>query len=211
MKEVFLLSGLGADRRVFDFLDLSNYKVTHVNWNAPLENEKIENYANRLLPQITGDRPILIGVSFGGIICVELGKLIETEKIILISSVKTKFELPLYFRIAGKLRFHKLIPGRLLKNVNALTYWFFGVEEVKHKKLLKSIINDTDVLFLKWAINCIVSWKNTITSEKAVHIHGTTDKILPAKKPDISISNGGHLMIITKGVELSAIINRILL
>ena len=59
MKELFLLSGLGADKRVFDFLDLSDYSIHHVNWIIPIPKESMAQYANRLLPQITSDKPIL--------------------------------------------------------------------------------------------------------------------------------------------------------
>ena len=68
MNTVYLLSGLGADKRVFEFLDLSDFKVNHIDWIEPIDNETIESYAQRLLIQITTDRPIIIGVSFGGII-----------------------------------------------------------------------------------------------------------------------------------------------
>ena len=85
MREIYLLSGLGADERVFDFLDLSQYKVNYIRWIIPLKNELITDYASRLCTQIHSARPLLIGVSFGGMIAIEIGKLIPTEKIILIS------------------------------------------------------------------------------------------------------------------------------
>jgi hypothetical protein len=49
MKEIYLLSGLGADKRVFEFLDLSDFKVNHVDWVEPMDKESIESYAQRLL------------------------------------------------------------------------------------------------------------------------------------------------------------------
>lgn len=104
MREIYLLSGLGADKRVFDFIDLSGFKTNHVDWVAPIDNESIENYAKRLLRQIKTKRPIIIGVSFGGMVTVEIAKQIETEKVILISSAKTRLDIPFYFRIIGQLR-----------------------------------------------------------------------------------------------------------
>src|SRR5690606_32243200 len=144
MREIYLLSGLGADKRVFDFVDFSGFNVNHVDWITPTDNESIESYANRLLGQIKTHRPTLIGVSFGGIMTVEIAKKIETEKIILISSAKTRFDIPFYFRIVGQLRINKLIPTTIYKSVNSLTYWFFGTETRKENELLKTIINETD-------------------------------------------------------------------
>ena len=66
MQEIYLLGGLGADKKVFNFLDLRDYKLIHIGWNEPMMNEPIESYARRLLEQIPAAKPTLIGVSFGG-------------------------------------------------------------------------------------------------------------------------------------------------
>jgi alpha/beta superfamily hydrolase len=58
----------------------------------------------RLSEQIIEVNPILVGVSFGGMIAVEVAKLIETEKVILISSAKTKHEIPQYYQFAGAIK-----------------------------------------------------------------------------------------------------------
>jgi hypothetical protein len=132
MKEIYLLSGLGADKRVFEFLDFSDFKINHVEWIVPTDRETIQSYAQRLLKQIPTSRPIIIGVSFGGIMAVEIGKLIDAEKIILISSVRTRNDVPIYFRFIGRLGLNKIIPISLLKSVSALTYWFFGAKTEKY-------------------------------------------------------------------------------
>ena len=72
MKELFLFSGLGADKRVYEYLDLSAYKVNHVDWIDPLPNESIEEYAGRLSGKIGKNNPILAGVSFGGMVAIEI-------------------------------------------------------------------------------------------------------------------------------------------
>lgn len=210
MREIYLLSGLGADKRVFDFVDFSGFKVTHINWVNPFDNESIENYAKRLLGQIKTNRPTIIGVSFGGMISVEIAKQIETEKVIVISSAKTKFDIPLYFRIVGQLQLNKLIPTRALKTVNGLTYWFFGTKTKEENELLSAIIKETDSRFLKWAVDKIANWRNTTLLTNLTHIHGTTDKILPLKTADFKVANGGHLMIMNKGEEIGELIRRII-
>src|SRR6188474_3274769 len=101
MKEIYLLSGLGADKRVFDFVDFSGFNVNHIDWIEPQDNESLERYASRLLEQIKTPRPSLIGVSFGGMVAVEIAKLMETNKIIIVSSAKTKLDIPIHFRMVG--------------------------------------------------------------------------------------------------------------
>lgn len=210
MKEIYLLSGLGADQRVFDFLDLSAYQVNYINWIAPNENESIGQYAARLTKQIHIANPILIGVSFGGMMAMEIGKLIPAEKIILISSAKTRADIPFYYKMIGSLGLNKLMPQRLFKSVNAITYWFFGVETEAEKKLLKDIIEDTDIHFLKWAIHQIVNWKNKRVSDNVVLIHGTHDHLLPNRSSDFKINRGGHLMIVNKADEINSLLKQII-
>src|SRR5688572_25077372 len=156
MKSIYLISGLGADRRVFDFLDLSDFQINHVNWVSPISLEPLEHYAARLLDQIKEPKPILIGVSFGGMVAVEISKLIETEKVILISSAKTKKDIPLIYKLAGAVGFNQIIPVKLFKTINWITYWFFGANTNSERVLLKEIIHETDEAFLQWSIDKIM-------------------------------------------------------
>jgi pimeloyl-ACP methyl ester carboxylesterase len=207
-KELYIFSGLGADERVFQKLDFSAYSVVFIKWITPIENETIENYASRLLVQITSTRPILIGLSFGGMMAVEVAKLIETKKTLLIASAKTSKEIPFYYRFAGKLGIHKMLSAKLLKSSNFLTNWFFGARTRFDKQILKEILIDTDSVFLKWAIDKIVKWSNKTLPANIFHIHGTSDRILPIKfvNFDVEINNGGHLMTLIKPQQLNDIL-----
>ena len=90
MKDLYLLSGLGADKRVFHFLNLGENHIHHIHWICPLKNESLTEYAGRLCQHIKSATPILTGVFFGGMVAIEIGKIIKAEKIILISSARTK-------------------------------------------------------------------------------------------------------------------------
>ncbi|HOX83496.1 MAG TPA: alpha/beta hydrolase, partial [Chryseolinea sp.] len=181
MKNLYLLSGLGADKRVFNFLDFGNHNIHHIVWIRPLENESLSEYAKRLCNEISCPYPILIGVSFGGIVAMEMGKFIKTEKIILISSARTRKDIPLRFKLTGKLKLHKTIPPSFKVRNNPVQSWLFGVKTTSEKELLTSILLDTDPYFLRWAIDKLVCWKNEDLLENVKQIHGTKDKILPFK------------------------------
>ncbi len=212
-KEIYIFSGLGADERVFQRLDFSDFSTTFVKWIDPQDKETIEDYATRLLYQITTKKPTLIGLSFGGLMAIEVAKQIETEKVILIASAKTKKEIPFYYRLAGQIGIHKLVPIRLLKNSNFFTNWFFGATTTFDKQLLKQILSDTDSVFLKWAIDKVARWANQTHTKNILHIHGTGDRILPIKFVDsnIAIKNGGHFMPLNKADELNEILKNNLL
>lgn len=212
MKKVYILSGLGADERVFRYLDFKDLDVTFVQWIPPLPNESINHYAQRINEQIKHKNPILIGLSFGGIMATELAKIIRVEQLILISSLKTRVEIPVVYRLAGWLRLHRLIPYSFLKKDHSLNRWLFGVIRKNDKDLFKRVLADTDIDFLKWAINCIVKWNNTQLHHNLFHIHGTNDKLLPIRKSGkvIPIKDGGHLMVLDKAKQVSEVLHQII-
>lgn len=210
MKELFLLSGLGADKRVFDFLNLQDYKVHHIQWTTPLGHESLAEYAKGILPQITSPKPILIGVSFGGMIAQEIGKLIEVEKIILISSAKSSNAIPTYFKVMAKLKIQKLMPPRALKKPNGMLFWLFGISAPEHKRLLTAIMADTDERFFSWAIETISLWDNKVSVNRVIQIHGTDDRILKLQTADYIVQGGGHLMVVTCANEISSILRNVL-
>ncbi|MFN0257015.1 alpha/beta fold hydrolase [Pedobacter ureilyticus] len=212
MKKVYIFSGLGADERVFKYLDFKDWDVTFINWIKPKINEPLTSYVNRISEQINDESPILIGLSFGGIVASELAKIISVEKLILISSLKTRTEIPLIYRLAGKINLHRLVPYCILKKDHFLNKWLFGVIRKNDKDLFQRVLADTDIDFLKWAINCIVKWDNINLHPNLFHIHGNADKLLPIRKSGevISIENGGHLMVLDKAKQVSEALHRII-
>src|SRR4051812_2879802 len=100
MPPVYVFSGLGTDERLFQYIDFCGFTVHYIKWITPLKGEAIQSYALRITEQIHADKPVFIGVSFGGVMAVEVARLMVTEGIILIASVKTKLEIPPYYRLA---------------------------------------------------------------------------------------------------------------
>lgn len=210
---VYVLSGLGADERAFQRLDWGNTTPVFIRWIPLQPSETIENYAIRLLPQIKTTNPILMGLSFGGIIAVELAKKITIQKLILVSSAKNKNEIPKLYRLLGKVKFHLLFPAALFKQVNFFTYYFFGLQGKVDKAILRKIIKETDSKFLKWAIDKVVNWRNIQKINQCFHIHGTSDRILPINHldVDVQIKGGGHLMVLTHAQQISREIQRLII
>ncbi len=210
--DIYILSGLGADERVFKSIRFGDNQIHFIKWIQPIPKESIEEYSKRLLSQIHSHRPVLIGLSFGGMMAVEIAKHIETEKVILISSAKSGKEIPIYYRVMRLLQIHKIVPAAILKRSNFLTNWFFGVKSTEDRKLLKAILAETDSVFLKWAIDKIVNWKNLLAPKNVIHIHGGADRVLPIQfvNCDFEINDGGHLMILNKAEEISSLLKRLL-
>lgn len=211
-KDFYIFSGLGADERLFQNLDFAGYNPVFIVWIAPGVKETMAHYASRLIEQIKSPKPTLIGLSFGGMMAMEVSKLIDTEQVILISSAKTKNEIPFYYRIGGRIGIHKILPYSILRHSNLITNWFFGADSAFDKQLLKQILLDTDLVFLKWAIDKVVRWTNGSYPKKLIHIHGSRDWILPARyvKWDEIILDGGHFMVLNRSGEVNALLRRYL-
>jgi len=206
--KIYAISGLGADQRVFKFLQL-DHELIPINWIIPLKNEPIQSYALRLAKSIDLEEEFaLLGVSFGGLIAVELSKILNPKITILISSIETKNELNPMFRWFGNTRINKLFPVSFFNPPRWIAYYLFGTNK---KQLLNSILNDTDLNFAKWAVNELLNWKNEDSLANVVKISGSNDKILPPPKNSeiILISGGEHFMIVDRADEISEIINSI--
>ncbi len=155
--KIFGISGLGADQHIFDYLHLDHEIIT-LDWIEPKSKETIASYAQRLIDHYQIDKEtniVILGVSFGGMIASEMHSLLDAKKTFVISSATQTKELPWLFSIAGKLNLIRWIPKKLLKPNIRIAAFLFGT---KRKKLLKAIIDDTDVDFLKWGIYAITTW-----------------------------------------------------
>lgn len=207
---VYFISGLGADERIFKFLDLGPIEHRHIKWIPPFRNEALGDYCKRLVEQIDlNETVVLIGVSFGGIIAQEISKLIGVERVVIISSIKKSSEFSMPFRMLRKLQIHNLVPYWLMKIGNKYTAdYYFGTQTQEESKLLHQIIDDTDPHFLAWAIDRIMNWKNDSYPSNLVHIQGTTDRIFPIRNIEnaIEIANGGHFMTVNKSQEVERLI-----
>lgn len=207
---LYFLSGLGADKRAFNFLTFPpNTKIVFIDWITPKKQESLQEYAKRIAQCIDTSNPFsLIGMSFGGILATEILAYVQPYKTILISSAARRQELPFYYRLAGFLKLDKLIPGKATNSANMLTYWMFGIQNSSDKTLLKDILKSTDTHFSKWAISEILNWKRNTCPDNLIRIHGNQDRILPILnfKPKYILKHAGHFMIVNRAAEISKIL-----
>lgn len=213
LEDIYFVSGLGADERVFRLLKFQGYQPVYIHWLAPEKGEPIADYVRRLAAQIKSDRPIIIGLSFGGIIAVELAKQILVKKVILISSAKAASEIPFYFKLFRWLPIHRVFPFKSLLWVGYwFAFWLFSLEAPEERQLLKAILLDTDARFIKWALHRVVTWKNELVPDSIHHIHGTSDRIFPFRlvDADFVIEKGGHFMVLNRAAQVSALIQKVI-
>ncbi len=212
MKRIYFISGLGADRRAFKKLTFpSDFELIYIDWITPEADESLENYALRMALKIDTSIPFyLIGLSFGGMLATEISKKLGPLHTFIISSSPVFEQLPWYYKMAGSLSLQKLVPVHLLKKGNNIGLRFMGAKTPDERLLLKQLIVDSDPHFMKWALTCILKWRNKDRPANLTHIHGTADHILPIKyyNPDIIIPHGSHFMVYANGKEISEYIQQ---
>lgn len=208
MKKVYFISGLGADRRVFSFLDLSFCEPIYVDWIDPMKKESLQSYALRLRKEIPESDAVIVGISFGGMLATEMAKADPNVKVIIIASNKTANEFPKYIKAAKYFPIYKWLPGSILKNSAYLLKRVISRNGKEQKKVLLAIIRETDMHFAKWSFTAILNWDNKEVPKNLIHMHGTADRLLPHRlvKADHLIKGGNHVMPMDSHEEVSALL-----
>jgi len=210
---IYFVPGLAASSKIFEYLKFpkDTFELHFLEWLLPLsENEKIEDYEKRMAQLVTEENPVLIGVSFGGIIVQEISKHLNVKKIILISSVKNRKELPKRLKVIQKTWVYKLFPTTYINSVEDFSKYAFGDFAKKRVKLYKEYLSVRNSHYLNWAIYNVLNWQQKKTLKNIIHIHGTEDHVFPIKhiKNCIPIEKGTHVMILNKAKSISKIITQ---
>jgi esterase/lipase len=209
MKIIYCISGLGADERAFARLKIEGYSLKVIPWLNPQPKETLEQYAGRMLQFIETDNPLMMGLSFGGIMCIEIAKQIQVKKIFLISSIKTRQELPDWMKLVAKTNINKIYSMKSYKITEPLQNYFLGATMEDEKEMARAYRKNANLFYTNWAVNEVLNWKNEWLHPNLFHIHGSRDKIFPLKKikADAILEDAGHFMIMNRAKEVSMLIN----
>jgi hypothetical protein len=213
---VYFMPGLAASSSIFERIKLPEdvFEMILLEWDIPLIRESLGEYALRMSKKITRPNPVLIGVSFGGILVQEMSRFLSVRKIIIISSVKSNLEFPRRLKIAKTTKAYKLLPTKLILNVENLAKFSFGEKVNKRIKLYEKFLSVRGKQYLEWAVEQVVMWDRVEVDKNVVHIHGDLDDVFPIKYVSnaIVVNGGTHIMILTKfkwlNINLPAIITR---
>lgn len=213
MKNIYCISGLGADEGAFSRLKIEGYQLVYLPWLLPQKKESIRDYAQRMSEGIKEDNPIIMGLSFGGMMAIEIAKLLPVAKIILISSIRTAEELPRWMKRIALLNLNKIFPMRSRKIFEPVQNRFLGITNNSEEiMMVRNYRKNAPIIYTTWAINEVVNWRNDFLHPSIFHIHGDNDKMFPIKNlsPSYIVNGGGHFMIMNKAEEISAYVNSIL-
>lgn len=204
---VYFISGLGADEKMFRRIRLpENFSIRHLCWLDPLKEESFQAYAQRLALGIQTAEPfILVGLSLGGMMSIEMNKFLHPVHTVLISSATNKKDLPFWFQLAGNLGIYKIIPDYFYHHPNIFSEWLLGAKSKDDRQLLKEVMRDAAPVFVKWAVPRILHWDNQFIPANLTRLHGTSDIILPCHPGShtIAIPGGTHFMVYNRAAEIN--------
>ncbi|WP_396171708.1 alpha/beta hydrolase [Flavobacterium sp.] len=212
---VYFMPGLAASSAIFEKISLSEaiFETILLEWEIPLDNETLSQYAKRIALKVTHPNPVLVGVSFGGILVQEMAQFIDARKVIIISSVKTNLEFPKRMKVAKATKAYKLIPTNLFANIESLSAFSFGSKINQRLKLYEKFLRVRDKHYLDWAVEQVILWERTVADEGVIHIHGDEDDVFPIKNIQncMVVKGGTHVMILTKYKWLNENLPKIIL
>ena len=199
---VYFMPGMAAKPTIFEQIKLpeDNFTSHWLEWKLPYKNESLSEYAKRFCKEIKHENPVLVGVSFGGILVQEMSKHIQVQKIIIVSSVKSKHELPKRMTLSRRTKLYKFMPTSLMSNLDFVARFAFGKTASKRLELYRKYLAIQDKYYLDWAIDKVLNWDQEKPIENTIHIHGTNDHVFPSKyiKNFIAVKGGSHIMIINR-------------
>jgi pimeloyl-ACP methyl ester carboxylesterase len=209
--DIYLMPGLGLNHHIFDQLSFRSGNVYYLNWLEPQVDESLSSYTRRLSQMINkGRNPlVLIGHSFGGVLVQELHRLIQADKLVLISTIHSPQELPFQLRLLKYTRLHRLIRTDVLKCSVRLWGGKHGYDTPELKALFRQSAGQLSHYYFRWAVEQIVCWTTVPTPCTVLRIHGTADKTFPFQRIGgaSAIEKGDHLAVYKHGPLISHLID----
>lgn len=212
MTRLVLLPGLGTteglfapQRRAFPALEVPP-------WLEPERAETVPAYGRRMAATLgpAGSDLVLGGVSFGGMVALEMARHVPARAVVLIASATTGRALT---RVAhGLARVGRPLPARALPPPRPLwpvVAWAFGARTAEDRALVYELIRTSRPGFAKWGLGALLDWDPGGQQPCPVRrIHGLEDRLIGAARvpADMVIPGAGHLINVTHAADVNAFI-----
>lgn len=199
---VYFMPGMATNPSVFEFIKLpeDQFEIHWLEWQLPKNNESLKEYSIRMNSFIKHDNIVLIGVSFGGIVVQEMSKYLNLKRLIIISSVKSRGELPRRMKYAAKMSLVRFLPTSILNYIDYFEKIAFNDFLKLRAKLYKKYLSIRDVNYVDWSLRSMINWDRKKPIPGIIHIHGDEDRVFPYKYINgcITVKGGTHIMVVTR-------------
>lgn len=203
-----LLPGLGLNPETFFVSQRRAFgdRLITPGWLPDVTEHTIASYAaelaEQLRPKLHPAEPLVVaGYSFGGLVALELGPMLNARSVVLISSVLSAEEVPTRAYLTQQVA--SLMPGSVLKQLMGIA----GLAGAQIDGLgdddtgrLRSSFTDTSHETMKWGVNSLRNWsgpRDPAALPPVHRIHGKHDWIFPphpSASYDVLIEDGKHVL-----------------
>jgi pimeloyl-ACP methyl ester carboxylesterase len=206
---IILLSGMGADARVFSKQIEAIPQIVVPAWIDPVPREPLSSYAERLASTINPGEPCFIGgASFGGFVALEMLRHLDVLGCFLIGSVRSPKEFPQHFNLLKRASCATdVLPFEIASLLSKAFLMSSGSLSGSHVTELLKQMSDSDASFLRWACRAVLEWEGASNpGHVPIHqIHGGKDFVLPVSNthPDVIVAGGGHALSLSHPDEVT--------
>ena len=207
---ICLIPGMTADFPVYSRILRLLPNAIVVDYIPPESNETLVSYASRMANRIPANS-FVVGVSFGGIVALEIARVVRPQGCILISSIRQPAELPPWFRI------WRALGGRstnaLLRTIGTAALM------VPRFACTSSTIRVTKLAgdggqWHRWATASLLAWQPNPDFKVCplLQIHGSADRTFPIRyvNPDVTVVGGRHALTISHPKETALAIRALM-
>ena len=208
-RSIVLLSGLGADGRLFREQKARFPGLTAVSWIEPRGSESLADYAARLASDISGlHASYLGGASFGGMVALEVARVLQPKGVFLLGSCRSPRSIGGIFRIGTRIA--SALPESLLRRGELFAPQVARVMGSRNREiamLLAEMYRSVSPRLIRWGAGAIRNWPGVEDPGVPVHhIHGQCDRVIPLRglRPDRVVPEAGHLLTLTHPEAVNA-------
>lgn len=200
--KTIILPGMGANSNMYP---LNNYEIIEnihfINWPDYDGEQTFEEIAEKIINQHRIDQSFTIGgSSLGGMVAIEIAKITNIKKVILIgSATNPNFINPLLQKLSN---LTEITPIKLIQTLTG------KVNKSLSNEVL-SMFEESNEKFIRAMCKALFRWEGLGNYNcKYFQIHGEKDMVIfPPKKNVKIISGGGHLISMSHADEVATFIN----
>lgn len=201
---LILFPGLGGDARLFAAQRVAFPDLIVPNWIEPEPDEPLVSYAARLAKSIDPGVPCFIGgVSFGGVVALEVAARLLNYECYLIASVRSHLSMPGHLQALRPVTDLIFLP----KWIGSAALFTVGRWMPPLRRGALRQLHDADLRFLRWAAKAILTWTPSAGVEhvRVAQIHGDRDVIFPLRNvtADLTVKGAGHLVSLTHSRQVN--------
>jgi pimeloyl-ACP methyl ester carboxylesterase len=203
---IYLIPGMTADFPVYSRILRLLPNAIVAEYISPESNETLVGYASRMASRIPANS-FVAGVSFGGIVALEIARVLRPQGCILISSICKPAELPPWFRVWRALGGRR--SNAFLETIGT------AAALVSRFACTSSTIRVSELAgaggqWHRWATASVLDWQPDLEFKACplLQIHGSADSTFPIRyiNPDLTVAGGRHALPISHPKETAAAI-----